>query len=252
MGPRLFRRGNLVGGAGVGFPYLASMGPRLFRRGNDKLLLVRHFHLPASMGPRLFRRGNIFTGFLERSNIVASMGPRLFRRGNEGRPASEVVQPFCFNGATSFQTWKCQFWSVTTGADLVASMGPRLFRRGNLKQDVHRLRVNQASMGPRLFRRGNKVYVADCKAGTLLQWGHVFSDVEMLTTAGVRDPDYVASMGPRLFRRGNGQLYRRDRAGHLCFNGATSFQTWKCMCCEFPYQGPPSRFNGATSFQTWK
>ena len=67
--------------------------------------------------------------------------------------------------------------------------------------------------------------VATCTA--TLQWGHVFSDVEIGS-----DSDHIridhASMGPRLFRRGNvlevvaGVIFCQ-----LGFNGATSFQTWK-------------------------
>ena len=40
-------------------------------------------------------------------------------------------------------------------------------------------------MGPRLFRRGNEVFY-DLKVNTMavLQWGHVFSDVEMRTGGG--------------------------------------------------------------------
>ena len=58
-------------------------------------------------------------------------------------------------------------------------------------------------MGPRLFRRGN--LPAASKQWSLfgeLQWGHVFSDVEI--GVGEREPG--------------------SRPG---FNGATSFQTWK-------------------------
>ena len=59
-------------------------------------------------------------------------------------------------------------------------MGPRLFRRGNFLRSAGRFRRSAASMGPRLFRRGNKN--APPKAGLwrhMLQWGHVFSDVEI-------------------------------------------------------------------------
>ena len=66
-----------------------------------------------------------------------------------------------FNGATSFQTWKCKnSWASQPRAD--ASMGPRLFRRGNIRCSFH----------PR-----------QC---ALLQWGHVFSDVE-ITSGGCHE-----------------------------------------------------------------
>ena len=64
-------------------------------------------------------------------------------------------------------------------------------------------------------------------------------------------PDDLASMGPRLFRRGNAFSVPPAPPPSLCFNGATSFQTWKY---PFRHQYPPLPpcFNGATSFQTWK
>ncbi len=60
-------------------------------------------------------------------------------------------------------------------------------------------------MGPRLFRRGNPVGKGTMKTIKLLQWGHVFSDVEIGNIADGADP--------------------QDRR----FNGATSFQTWKFL-----------------------
>jgi len=37
----------------------------------------------------------------------------------------------------------------------------------------------------------------------LLQWGHVFSDVEISLCFVISTTKNIASMGPRLFRRGN-------------------------------------------------
>ena len=59
-----------------------------------------------------------------------------------------------FNGATSFQTWK-------------------------LRQAVPSACPTRASMGPRLFRRGNNEQYALRIPTVTLQWGHVFSDVEI-------------------------------------------------------------------------
>ncbi len=89
---------------------------------------------------------------------AASMGPRLFRRGNHTYPAN--IDSF-----------------------ICASMGPRLFRRGNIAVSVSLwLAAHDASMGPRLFRRGNALNVWTIPAQiTKLQWGHVFSDVEIRT-----------------------------------------------------------------------
>ena len=63
-----------------------------------------------------------------------------------------------FNGATSFQTWKCH---------------PSILRRKTRRS---------ASMGPRLFRRGNdSPTMRSVPRPRTLQWGHVFSDVEIRT-----------------------------------------------------------------------
>ncbi len=110
---------------------------------------------------------------------------------------------FCFNGATSFQTWKfyqtdsrcsytctLQWGHVFSDVEIqtfrllsekcqLASMGPRLFRRGNGSAAARCNDVHPASMGPRLFRRGNRFKLRG------IVW------------------NLNASMGPRLFRRGN-------------------------------------------------
>ncbi len=88
-------------------------------------------------------------------------------------------------------------------------------------------------------------------ANKRLQWGQVFSDVEIKQVSCRLVADRRASMGPRLFRRGNSGLIAMSKSLALCFNGATSFQTWKFLTDnEFPKI--PIGFNGATSFQTWK
>ncbi len=133
----------------------------------------------ASMGPRLFRRGNIQKEVKSICRKAASMGPRLFRRGNISRFPPAQDRPPSFNGASSFQTWKCltknkeggeimglQWGHVFSDVEMKeavtrstarrsASMGPRLFRRGNSFRKHHDNVVREASMGPRLFRRGN-------------------------------------------------------------------------------------------------
>ena len=158
---------------------------------------------------------------------TASMGPRLFRRGN-----------FCSRHSSPPR--------------VAASMGPRLFRRGNFTAEEGNASHSIASMGPRLFRRGNRKAFELFLVAVLLQWGHVFSDVEMPNRPTIVEKTSKASMGPRLFRRGNlldvppkglnlfasmgPRLFRRGNwiSARLCrwrqtgFNGATSFQTWKC------------------------
>ena len=61
-----------------------------------------------------------------------------------------------------------------------------------------------------------------------LQWGHVFSDVEILAD------DFVSPVGAAMLQWGHvfsdveiWLLISSICAKLLCFNGATSFQTWK-------------------------
>jgi len=62
----------------------------------------------------------------------------------------------CFNGATSFQTWRRRGYFHRQAPAGYASMGPRLFRRGDPSRRMHRSNhPGLASMGPRLFRRGD-------------------------------------------------------------------------------------------------
>ncbi len=156
------------------------MGPRLFRRGNDSYGHRFYRMGKASMGPRLFRRGNIRGVSQSRAINRASMGPRLFRRGNGKQPRRSSAPTFSFNGATSFQTWKYHRLAVCRFRPSIASMGPRLFRRGNgICDGGERMNYCDASMGPRLFRRGNHSFSGQRKPLQQLQWGHVFSDVEI-------------------------------------------------------------------------
>ncbi len=63
-----------------------------------------------------------------------------------------------FNGATSFQTWK---YNVVDHAKIL---------------------VGNVSMGPRLFRHGNILVHEVVGVKDMFQWGHVFSDMEILCT----------------------------------------------------------------------
>ena len=130
-------------------------------------------------------------------------------------------------------------------------MGPRLFRHGN---DVGGAGIDSpalASMGPRLFRHGNRSYPLAQKHYYALQWGHVFSDMEIRDIALLAMRGSLASMGPRLFRHGNASHPILGKCRDAGFNGATSFQTWKSL--PHPWgRAKETSFNGATSFQTWK
>ena len=161
-------------------------------------------------------------------SLQASMGPRLFRRGNQMRGSGPDGCGPRFNGATSFQTWKWSWGPPPNPSSASGFNGATSFQTW------------KSQCGP-----------ASIMALAALQWGHVFSDVEMSRRGTRRSRGPCASMGPRLFRRGNTRPRFFPSGSRRCFNGATSFQTWKWVRVE---RGEllMSRFNGATSFQTWK
>jgi len=106
-------------------------------------------------------------------------------------------------------------------------MGPRLFRRGNCMASAVLVTLSPASMGPRLFRRGNTVRtIGRLVRVVALQWGHVFSDVEI---------GQCCVPGAGFDRLQWGHVFSDVEIGNVClmapattgFNGATSFQTWK-------------------------
>jgi len=113
-------------------------------------------------------------------------------------------------------------------ADISASMEPRFFKRGNPLGFVIIVRnVRIASMEPRFFKRGNVAsQLQKSEEIAMLQWSHVFSNVEILR-----------QIPPCRRRHG--------------FNGATFFQTWKSSIGKFDEVNSLG-FNGATFFQTWK
>ena len=143
----------------------------------------------ASMGPRLFRRGN--SSFrpviaaeeeLQWGHVFSDVeinGKRKGTRAEAGR----------FNGATSFQTWKWEQHDALSAHVLSASMGPRLFRRGN------RFQVDCMEPTSKLLQWGHvfsdvEIFsaISQYSLDISLQWGHVFSDVEMPPSRGLFQP----------------------------------------------------------------
>ena len=154
------------------------------------------------------------------------MGPRLFRRGNPSLLFSFSYSPVLqwghvFSDVEMFMDpvprlfqerlqWGHVFSDVEISACIARMMSASMLQWGHVFSDVEiflsscaLLGRSPASMGPRLFRRGN-------------------DDVSIY--GGPRAP---ASMGPRLFRRGNRRINQMSNVERGCFNGATSFQTWK-------------------------
>ena len=195
------------------------MEPRPFRRGNLLICLASSVcHRYASMEPRPFRRGNLSSGLLVAQDRRASMEPRPFRRGNILRAAEYCKYQRCFNGATSFQTWKPRDLYRKVRIRLAASMEPRPFRRGNPEKSHLGLNPKLRFNGATSFQTW-KLSRAACHPLLLvkrLQWSHVLSDVETSRIDYFVKMDVRASMEPRPFRRGNHQAQalspRRSRA----------------------------------------
>ena len=146
------------------------MGPRLFRRGNES------FSSATSPAAGTLQWGHVFSDV----EITERLGPLPSRLSFNGATsfqtwkwralAGKLHLPYSFNGATSFQTWKSQ-WLMNLQRQAEASMGPRLFRRGN--DESTRLPIQITS----------------------LQWGHVFSDVEIKSTGGMKDVEIFLQWG---------------------------------------------------------
>ena len=111
------------------------------------------------MEPRPIRRGNAANGisagqlstWLQWSHVQSDVETRAFW-------IILTILLFCFNGATSNQTWKRGSYEVNGEVFHVASMEPRPIRRGNAAQLGSLQQAVQK-----------------------LQWSHVQSDVETTT-----------------------------------------------------------------------
>ena len=157
-------------------------------------------------------------------------------------------------------------------------MEPRFFKRGNLEcRNAGPENVRNASMEPRFFKRGNlwlsRIFpFAPCvlqwnhvfsnveilqklldknDEARKLQWNHVFSNVEMPRRSLPKRLFLRASMEPRFFKRGNKPCRAKRGAMSSSFNGTTFFQTWKSENKKAD-RGGEAGFNGTTFFQTWK
>ena len=87
------------------------------------------------------------------------MEPLLFRNGNMVAVCIIVaITMVSFNGATSFQKWKCQGSLGYHHRPSDVSMEPLLFRNGNTMQSFAAVcgsEQSMVSMEPLLFRNGN-------------------------------------------------------------------------------------------------
>jgi len=179
------------------------------------------------------------------------MGPRLFRRGNG---------VFCkyFNARPELQ-WGHVFSDVETLTPPAIVQHDEMLQWGHVFSDVETPEAAEIDLEYMRLQWGHVFSdVETPEAAEIdleymrLQWGHVFSDVETFLPLVVEVAERDASMGPRLFRRGNLFGDGLFCAEASCFNGATSFQTWKRDKSHRHPTDQQVSFNGATSFQTWK
>ena len=146
-------------------------------------------------------------------------------------------------------------------------MGPRLFcaeipggcdLRGSIHPHMRGDNCNRhsgpraASMGPLFSAWKSGGENETDQHDNPLQWGHVFSDVEIRDLDDSLGGRGIASMGPRLFRRGNGDPVKHQVPGlRVASMGPRLFRRGNSPLVP-PKGIDRTRFNGATSFQTWK
>ena len=163
---------------------------------------------------------------------MASMGPRLFSRGNLDSAHEHAGQSQCFNGATTFQPWKCSSMLSWPASCRACFNGATTFQpwkcdcSARLSAQLRMLQWGHDFSAVEIIIRSRWT----CSCEDLLQWGHDFSAVEISGRWALQHARLVASMGPRLFSRGNDRSSTSESGPQeLSFNGATTFQPWKLM-----------------------
>ena len=142
--------------------------------------------------------------------IYASMEPRFFKRGNNFTRAATTYAGEKLQWNHVFSNVEIHIHAPNIASGIHASMEPRFFKRGNLRLPTDSRNFSPASMEPRFFKRGNAlVFGGYFLYKKVLQWNHVFSNVEMLVECSNVLLAEPASMEPRFFKRGNHKLNRR-------------------------------------------
>jgi len=121
----------------------------------------------------------------ERSSV--SIGPRLFRHGNDevGLDIREISTEPEFQLGHVFSDMemkiKNQLWAITSNQ---VSIGPSLFRHGNLAAvGLFRMLATKGFNWATSFQTWKCVWAGGkLPRGTSFQLGHVFSDMEMLSS----------------------------------------------------------------------
>src|SRR5215467_13790477 len=100
-------------------------------------------------------RGNDRGKDLFNRRRICFNGATSFRTWKRDRSCLIAHRGYCFNGATSFRTWKQMQYIPIYLCYHKASMEPRPSERGNNYSSPETLHEFQASMEPRPSERGN-------------------------------------------------------------------------------------------------
>ena len=159
------------------------------------------------MGPRSFKRGNEILGFIiDSASIVlqwghvlsnvetvsretawdlvggASMGPRSFKRGNRLPLYLTEHSIQGFNGATFFQTWKPTYLRNASSPGKSFN-GATFFQTWKPKSRSQSGQPVRCFNGATFFQTWKPIVLhAICGRLWRLQWGHVLSNEETVTT----------------------------------------------------------------------
>ena len=117
-------------------------------------------------------------------------------------------------------------------------MEPRFFKRGNKNCNEPEIFQEPASMEPRFFKRGNKARDRSNRFSVMLQWNHVFSNVEIFCALRGSYADFPLQWN-HVFS--NVEMFKSESAsgsGASGFNGTTFFQTWKSSASIKPPKVP--------------
>ena len=205
------------------------MEPHLFKRGNNNILVhncdlfdpLQWNHIFSNVEILLARKQSVIDYMLQWNHIfsnvemtdfesslntigTASMEPHLFKRGNGHRRSRLTPNQACFNGTTSFQTWKSpvKVWTLKMNARLqwnhIFSNVEISFETRFAKRFL-RLQWNHIFSNVEML--SGKLLIWLIK--NVLQWNHIFSNVEISILHNLQIKTKTASMEPHLFKRGN-------------------------------------------------
>ncbi len=201
------------------------MGPRLFRRGNHTSAAISAYSSSSFNGATSFQTWKyqpVSATFPGRSRLQWGHVFSDVEMRSGGGVADGI--PRGFNGATSFQTWKC-YGSDREGGGKWRFNGATSFQTWKCLAPHGGGLLSRGFNGATSFQTWKYSQVVSVKfAAGALQWGHVFSDVEMAVGRNLKEPGIFASMGPRLFRRGNGYQFRHVQLRHRASMGPRLFR----------------------------